>query len=232
MKPILSRIFLLCLSFAALNPKGSAQTLTADLQRMYETMLNAKSLWMEFEATTYISGESPSILKGWMKTYGTQQRMEFFGMHMCTSKDMQVMVDNQDKSILLRRPTEMPKPEEVLKQLTPGLEQNKEALEKAEHVTHANGMKGYAFRQSSQMFSSIELYFDEATGLIKQVTYFYNSEITGDGTERLDVKFTRLELNPSFSDDIFSPSQFVVKANGVWKATPAYAGYSVESEIQ
>ena len=108
-------------------------------------------------------------------------------------------------------------------------------------VSKNKNERGYTLEFQDKVmsdYSKVEVYFSTKTYLITSLVFYYRAKFdfsnsfpakTGD-KPKLEIKFTNIDTSPSFKEDEFLASHFVIGKRGSRKASSKYKGYSISEQ--
>ena len=73
----------------------------------------------------------------------------------------------------------------------------------------------------------MELFLDKRTSVINKIIYHYKPSKENGNPTRVEIIYDQTILDPGFSKDSFSHTQFMRKSGGKWMPSMNYSGYSV-----
>lgn len=218
-------IFLLF--FSLFQAKLFAQDFNADWQKHQALMSEAASLSGVFVTDIFDSAGNYSkeySRKTKIAKKGSQFHYDLEEMTMIFNENYSITHEKSDKIIVVNQTgKEM---FDLLKKQ--GEEQDMSAFAKdAIYKGVVGKFKLYTYQFSkSEMFDSIEFYFEENSGLMQRTVYNYNNNIEPNFS-KMEVKLENFKLNPSFNAGIFSETSYVSINDNLVSLNPKFQDYTL-----
>lgn len=94
------------------------------------------------------------------------------------------------------------------------------------YVGAVKGSRKYEVFCSKYYISKIELYYNPATHFVSKLIYHYNQSIIGEDAV-VTVEYRNVDLNPSFRQNEFSESRFIMQKGKQFVPAAVLEGYTV-----
>jgi hypothetical protein len=220
-----------------MNLLGIAQNVKQDLMKINEVYSTITNLSMEINYSVFSSAQSNVALEthtGIFKQHDGMFYSRLKEVESLHNKNCSVVIDNEDKMIVVANPTKS----DVSKITLIDMDKSLKTCSSVETIVSKGNQAGYKFVYKQNVVSeydAIELYFNKKTFLIEKMVMYYRQKQNLKENEpdaikekpRLEIVFFNTNLKTVTDVSFFSEARFVEKRKGKYFPVNAYNQYQL-----
>ncbi len=225
MKNKLILIISLCLSTIT---AATSQNLKTDLQKMKNAYTEAKGFQTEVDVKIYQEEKFIGTKKAMIKKTKENYFYTVDDISILLNEEYSVMINKKQKVIVFGKKEAGASDlyatvdQFKLEQMDSLFNKNKEW----EFKGITNQQKHYTLKNKEDLISKTELFINEKNHTIQKVIFYYNEELSG-GKNMVVINYKNTKINPAFSKDVFSETNYIKNVNGAWITTASYKDYDL-----
>jgi hypothetical protein len=215
---------------------GIAQNAKADILRINEAYSKFIDMSMNITYNVFLNYSTALPYEtevGFFKQHRNQRYNKLKEIESLQNKDYLVVVDNDQRRIVVGNPVKFDPSKITLLNLDSALS----TCSSVSYLDDKPGLGGYSMRfkpNTISAFDKIELYFDKKTYIVEKLFFYYRQEMklskeTDAISEkpRLEITFSKFDFKTVNDESVFSESKFIEKKNGKYVAANTYKDYQV-----
>lgn len=219
------RTYILFLLFMWSASYSSAQDLLQDMKKMHQAYEGIENLFARIVSKEYEGKGLPLVETITVRKKGGQYLYEVDGRIILMNQDYLIAVDKENRQVVCTPQYEEEGAEVFMESFKPNLDSVLSQYKDIQFLGVKNGLKHYRIEQLEAEITSIELFIDATSFLMKRIIYNYNEAEYGKSW--VELSFPILNTSPSFQSNTFSEAKYLKKVAGKLTLTEAYKGYQL-----
>lgn len=217
--------FIILIFFCSISKTIIAQNFKEDVKKVQEAYKLMDKYHGEVITTSFKNEGSEFVdtRKMMVKKAGKNFLYEMDGMKMIFNERFTLTTNPKAKLIAFQKNAEGAQDKINL------LPDINELLEKIPDVVYKGEVKGdkvYLVKNPDAMISQMEIFIDKKTFLFSKLVYHYNDQIGYEFT-RSEIQMRHLNVNPTFSKNLFSEKKYVTIKNDQVKLNSRYQKFEL-----
>lgn len=222
MKKVVILCLCCCMMFAT-----RGQSFEAEMAKMQAAYQDVQDLYIEldnsvWEETKVVKQQAVAVSKS-----GPLYLYEMEDAAMLVNANYILMIDHLNKLIVYDKWT-AEKAAALAKQHIPVA---KDILKRYPTVVYqgiVDQYKQYLLENKNLQMSKVEVAFEEKTGFMRQVRYYYNPKLINKKVYT-ELNIRKIKINPSFKKSVFSEQNYITLVNKKFRGVGKYSTYTVRS---